>query len=349
MWIERLNIRTAVLACMATALIVLPSCSDNSSGPIPADGAGRKVYIQAAVGSTPSGRAPYKPTAPGVDSPLDAMVLASPESGSYADASGLKPTTKQSKVLFLSGEPQLINDLLYPEDKSPLYFVAMHPESGWTTKDNIAYFTFTGCEDLLFAKETHGAYAQTEPLPKLEFKHLLTWLHVKLKAADEEAAEAWGKLISMKVESPSEANIALDGSDSPFYFPDNQVALDFRIADSDAVFPGDDKTLPVDKAMEAYVLCAPITVTPPSETPGGADTADKKYVIVLQTENRTVRLPVEMTDIVTDSGTETFAGGSTMGHRFTLNLNLRLGYNITTEATVNKWEFGGSANTTIDQ
>jgi len=350
MWTERQHIRAAALPLLAAALMLLPSsCGGDAPEPLPGDGKGKEVYIRASVaGSTPSGRGPYEQSAPSVDSPLDALVWASPATGSYAGASGLLSATKESKVLFLSGLPQLINGLLYPEDKKPLFFVAMHPESGWTAKDNIAYFTFTGSEDLLFAKETQGVYAQTEPLPELEFKHLLTLLTVRLKAADEEAAEAWGKLISMRVESLNEASIVLDGSDDPFYFGGSKIDFDFRDAGSDTVFPGDDDALPVDKAREAYVLCAPITVTPPSGAPDGTDVSDEKYVIVLQTENRTVRLPVEMTDIMTGSGTETFAGGSTMGHRFTLNLNLRLGYNITTEASVDKWVYGGSAYTTID-
>jgi len=344
MWSKRQHTLTAKspwLAVLFTAM-ALSSC-DNTRESQPDPVACRDVYIQAAVGSKPESRAPFEGNVPSVDKPLDAVVWASPTSKSYTSAAGDlgKPTVTESKVLFLSGKPQLIKGIHYPDDKKPLYFVALHPETGWTTgMGNMAYHSITGDEDLLFAKETSGSYG-TKTLPRLEFKHMLTQICVKLRAEDENAVEAWGNLKSLKVKSFSRASVSVGADDPSFYYDGSETDLDFFITGSGKVFPGDDDTLPVDVPLESYVLCAPITVN----ATGGTDAADKNYVIILETENRTIKQTVEMTDI----GTETFAGGSTMGHKFTLNICLKLGYNITAETTVDRWEFGGSASTTVVQ
>ncbi len=347
MWSERQHMITAALSWLAAVLFAasaLSSCSDDGSEPRPASAAdGREVYIQAIVGNTPSSRAPYKLTAPSVDAPLDALVWASLTPGSYASAAGLDESTVETTALFLSGMPQLISGVQYPENDEPLYFVAMHPETGWTADNNVAYFTFTGCEDLLYAEETSGRRGHAAPLPKLVFKHLLTWLHVKMRAEDEAAAEAWGELQSLTVKSLTRACVALNpGSGTPFYFDGHEEMFKFRIAGSDDFFPGTDKILPFDgkSEREAYVLCAPITVV----SSDGADLSDEKYVIELKTENRTARLTVD-----TSVGDKEFADGSTMGHKFTLNLCFGLGLNITARTTVDEWVYGGSASTTIDQ
>jgi len=344
MWSEKQHTFTAVLPWLAAlfAAVALSSC-DNGSEPHPDPAAGREVYIRAAVGNKSSSRGPFEAGAPSVDTPLDAVVWATPTSHSYTSATGAlnKPAVVETKVLFLSGEPQLIKGIEYPADKSPLYFVAMHPETGWASEgNNVAYHSFSGCEDLLFAKETHGSYGDTNQ-PKLEFKHLLTQLCVKLRAESEEAAEAWGKLKSLTVKSLNRASISISTDEPSFYFDGSETDFNFFIAGTDAIFPGDDDTLPYDGTKkEAYVLCAPIM-----DLTGGTDTADKKYIIILETENRKIKQSVDMTDI----GTEAFAGGSTMGHKFTLDICLKLGYNITTETTVDKWVYGGSASTTVDQ
>ncbi len=344
MWSKRQHILTAGLPCLATffAALAMPSC-DNGSEPNPDPVGSRDVYIQAAVGNKSLSRSPYEAGAPSVDTPLDAVVWATPTSHSYTSATGDldKPTVVETKVLFLSGEPQLIKGIQYPDDNKPLFFVAMHPETGWSSETgNVAYRSFTGCEDLLFAKETSGSYG-TETLPRLEFRHLLTQLRVKLRAEDEEAAEAWGRLKSLTVKSLDRASVSI-GTDNPsFHFNGTETDFNFFVAGTDAVFPGDDDTLPVNGTKEAYVLCAPITV----DMTGGTDATDKKYVIILETENRKIKQTVDMTGI----GAEAFTGGSTMGHKFTLNICLQLGYNITTETSVDKWVYGGSASTTVDQ
>lgn len=349
MYIKRQHILTAGLPWLTTlfAALAMPSCG-NGSEPNTDPVGSRDVYIQAAVGNKSLSRGPYEAGAPSVDTPLDAVVWATPTSHSYTSATGdLDELTVETKVLFLSGKPQLIKGIQYPADKEPLFFVAMHPETGWTSETgNVAYRSFTGCEDLLFAKETSGSYGDTNNLPRLEFRHLLTQLCVKVRAEDEEASEAWGKLESLTVKSHNRASIPI-GTDEPSpYFEGTETDFNFFVTGTDNVFPGDDDTLPFDGTKkEAYVLCAPITINASEGTTDGTDTTGQKYIIILKTENRTVKQTVEMTDI----GTEAFAGGSTMGHKFTLDICLKLGYNITTETTVDKWVYGGSASTTVDQ
>ncbi len=338
--------RIVALPLMAVVALAFSSCGDDGSGL--RSQTGREVYIRASIGDTPSGRGPYEPTAPSVDAPLDARVWASETSRSYASGIGLNESTVSTTVRFLSGEPQLIGGLEYPADGKELYFVAMHPKSGWAARTEGAYFTFDGTRDLMFAKETSGHYGEkASPLPKLVFKHMLTWLRVKLRAEDQEAVETWGKLKSMKIKSLNEVGVSLNTAEPSFYFGGSEVYFDFHDAATDAVFPGDDDTLPVGvtKAKEAYVLCAPITVGTSGSAAEGTGATDNRYVIILETDNRTVKLPVDMTAI----GTESFTGGSTMGHQFTLNVCLKLGFTITTEASVDDWVYGGSAFTEVEQ
>lgn len=329
---------------------------------------GGDVYIQASAGVTVSTRAPYQHTAPSVELPLDVTVWASSlaekyniglnRDGSDSNAGVSTATT----VSFQSGEPQLVPGVRYPDNSSSVYFVAMHPAdndnnkwtvgtttTGVTDKYDKANFTFHGHEDVLFAPEKRGKYGQTpsssENPPKLSFNHLLTWLRVYMQAESEEVAKAWGKLKKMTIKSKNHVSIdvsrstddAVSAEFSVSPDPANPVSFDFYATGKDDVFPGaDGYGLTATMKEVAYVLCSPVEATDAT----GDEMAE--YEIVVETENRTVAIPIDLEKAEGNPFT-----GNTMGHQFTLKLTFKLGVNIAVSAKVEEWKTGVLGSATI--
>ncbi len=324
----------------------------------------RSIYLQAAVENRFVTRAPYHLSEPDQDNPLKVAVWASTTANAFDDL-GENGTGADKKVAlhtsanFTNSKEQLLNDAVYPDDpETSVYFVGMHPENGWATPatgdtaGKTATKTFNGCEDVMFAPQISGKYAQNtgaETWPTFQFRHLLTWLIVSIKADGQAVSDAWGRLKSLKIRSKNGVTVDLgrDYERNCVSFS-GDAEFDFYRTGTDRAFVNKDDestwyTLPVDKAEEvAYVLCEPVAATAKDPESQG-DVRTTEYTLTVETENRKVEVPV---DLMTDAAS--YFDGDTMRHRFVLNLNFKMGSNIAVTAAITDWAMGGLGSGELD-
>lgn len=323
----------------------------------------QRIYLRAAVEHRATTRTSYTLTAPDQDNPLSVAVWASTTSGVFKHT-GANGGTDGTVALhtaanFTNGSEQLLNDAVYPEkdgEKARVFFVGMHPKGGWTTpagemEGKTAAKVFNGCEDVMFAPQISGRYGENmgtpdNPWPTFLFHHLLTWLRVKVKADGEAVSAAWGQLKSLKIKSKNTVTANLENTvtvNGDFNrgcvsFTGETTELEFYHTGTDRVFTGGDVIPPDDFEEVAYVLCAPVTATDKDDD--GKTTSE--YVLVVETENRRVEVPIDLMDGISHFNK------STMNHQFTLNLNFKMGNNIAVIATVADWAPGGISNGVLD-
>ena len=342
------------------------------------------IYLSVAVDERATTRAPYKLTAPTTSKPLDVDVWASTEKYVFKHVNGMNGSNDDGKVSlhatarFQSGEPQLLNQAIYNSITKPIvYFVSMHPR-GWTTDDGTnAKFTINGSQDVLFAPQIYGTYAtEYGKTPQLHFRHLLTWLSFELKAADEAAALAWGKIKKMEITSSDGVTIDLssaayteettDGKTVYKYNPagyqfDNETTLPVyyrnpaNATETDYTFESKFSETGgyalVTEAKEiAYVMCAPVNAV--YEISDGMDGKVKvpEYKLTITAENRKdpVQVPIDL-KIGSGSTEADYFAGSTMGKKFTVQLNFKLGNTIVVSAEMNEWQPGGIINKDVTE
>lgn len=327
----------------------------------------RNIYLQAAVENTLSAstRAPFVLLAPDPANPLKAAVWASTTEYEFKDGhenGADNVVSMHTTANFTNGSEQLLNDAVYPaKEGTPVFFVGMHPENGWSTPADpdpkagkTATKTFNGSEDVMFAPQISGQYAENvEEWPTFKFRHLLTWLRVTVKADGEAVSAAWGKLKSLKIKSKNTVTVDLGreyAADCVTF--DGDTELDFYKTGTDAVFLNKDDestwyALPDDAAEEvAYVLCAPVQATaydPYEYEQNNVEVKTSEYTLIVETENRSVDVPVDLQN----AESSCFAG-STMRHEFLVNLNFKMGNNIAVSAAVTDWVTGGLAAGAVD-
>ena len=315
---------------------------------------GADIYLSASVEEAIETRGPYLSSpAPTPSEVLHAAVWAT-NTGAY-QGNGWTGKNHGDDVDihgtadFDDGQPKLLNDAVYPQSGVTVNFIGLHPNRGWTTADGagkVAEFTFDGSQDVMFAPEKTGTYAQTNDIANvlpLEFQHLLTWLKIKIKAESDMVAKSWGKVQEMKISSKNKVSIDLmkdynSGECVSFsggeWVPLHKVGLD-------DVFPSSEGfalTNTGDYKEEAYVLCEPVVAT--EEVMGEPTT---EYRLYIKTERREVELPIDLKRNATD-----YFSGSTRAKHFTLNLNFMVGNIVTIEAEVNDWKLGDSEDIDVD-
>lgn len=298
------------------------------------------------VANTSETKAPFNGTAPSESQPLDALVCISTDSYSYPSG-GNDGTTdgtigKHLQVQFSSGSRQLINGAYYNKSTPDrtVYFSAMHPQSGWSFAGSTSvHCTFDGSDDVMFAPQETGKYGNQNP-PTLNFRHLLTWIKMEIKADSEAVATAWGPLRSITIGSKNGISIDLgkefDKNDVVF---DNDVDMKFyKISSPEEVFPDATTGYPMTTASSevAYVLCAPVIAY--EFDPGAAEDEIRipEYHIRIVSENRDVTIPIDLMD-----GEGSYAEGSTMGKQFTLSLTFMMGNTIAVSTNITDWSTGG--------
>lgn len=228
---------------MGFVLAGMMACTEEVSNMQMEDEASR-IYLSAGVGETVTSRAPYSPTSPTVEHPLDVSVWASTTTGTYpnSELNGSTGTVEiHTNAHFQSGNPQLLGDAIYPKanenaEAKTVYFVGLHPKSeNWATPsdgdDNpsnndysTACFTFTGKEDVMFAPQISGTYGTAfDDSPTFHFYHLLTLLRIEMavdkymeaatdsiKAVQKSAIrDAWGQIESMTISSKKQVVVDL--------------------------------------------------------------------------------------------------------------------------------------------
>lgn len=356
------NRRGAIISAIAFCGMLFVSCSSDDELSDAADG--KDIKLCATVENTTLTRSAYLLSKPDRDHPLKAAVWASTTSGRYLN-SGLDGSGEEGEVSmfttanFTDGEEQLLDDAVYPKNSKQVFFIGLHPGVGWQSsrnEGNLAVYTFSGYEDVMFAPEISGQYGvniDKDTWPTFKFRHLLTWLRVCVKADSEIVSEAWGKLKSMKIKSFNTVSVELDRTfDSSTCLNysrsdlDNETFLDFYKTGTDNKFLDVNLsdtwfTLPYEGNPQevAYVLCAPVIATDISPN-NGEKTAE--YTLFIETEKRTVEVPVDLM-----KGESCFVG-DTRCNQFILNLTFKMGSNVAVTTSVTDWKAGGMGILELD-
>ena len=316
----------------------------------------RSIYLSAMVENTTESRAPYVYTVPNsteMDGKLYTTVLASSNKIVFKHEDGANGTDNGTVAIhtqanFDNNTPQLLKDAVYPKTGTPVYFIGLHPQTGWEVNDagTQAAITIDGSQDVMFARRIVGTYAQNNSLNSqaLPFQHLLTWLKINIKAEDETTIAAWGKITSMKITSKDKVVIDLGAEESntacvsyDFSANDNEL-LPVRYVANDNEFPGTDgyaMKQSFDKV--AYVLCAPVDATEKTVVEG-EDVTTAEYILHIETEKRKIELPIDL-----KTNDDTYFSENTRSKHFTLNLTFKMGNTIVITATlqVTDWKYGG--------
>ena len=366
-----------------TALTGLVSCTSDDSE-MTKEHSGRPIMLRAMIEDDAYGtgtRSPYIGSSPTRDNPLSVAVWSSTTPGDYAGSQS-EPPVEGSTVIdyhnttnFFSGSISQLLDkrLFYPSDNTPVYFVAFCPNSqaGWSMPDNhSAKHQFTGCEDVMYASQASSCYSdKREPL--LRFRHQLTWLRIKVRAEEEDASRAWGRIKSISVVSDNtitiDASIA-EGVASTFssegdaLLPTYITGLngnysDARFdADAFASYETEKEKLPDARSMTLFPglsweevvktfgeipweegvwrdQCYVLCAPVQAHSANGTN----EYQLLISTEKRNkVMVPVSLR-----AADDTEFEGYTQGHQFNIELTFRLGDKISTVGTVEKWVNGG--------
>lgn len=361
------TMRYITMLCAAAGVALLPSCKEERME-FDTD-TDRRIYLRAMVeGTTATTRVPYILTAPNRNNPLNVAVWASTTSGTFEDKGLNGKTGSTTEVAlhttanFTNGKEQLLVDAVYPNNaNTSVYFVGLHPQTGWTMTDEKTATHATaidGKTDVMFAPQISGMYGGNttgDKWPTFKFHHLLTWLRIQMVAESEEISNAWGKVTDLTIQSKTQVSIDLskgeDNIANAATFAGDETDLDFYQTDTDNKFPGTDGyelkgpygSTDYESYIEevAYVLCAPVEAT-------AEDTETKnkttEYTLTVITERRTVTVDV---DLMKDENTP--FNGSTRNHQFVLLLKFKMGDNISVMAKPVDWKTGGSGNGELNE
>lgn len=302
--------------CIA-GLLGMTGCSADAYGEGPDNSSG---MIMASTSSvflpTVETKAPYSQTSPSVGSPLQARVLASQTSGSYADwhANGTMTFTGTGKTPY--DEEDFLGNNYYELDGSLLYFTALYPASIWTfaADDSISY-TFTGKEDVMFALQDSSSITQAEEGPEFTFNHLLTRLNITLVSEDEAMLSSWGEITDLAlVNTPNKVTVSLGETDvetmTPVYAGDTIVNA--HLITNDTPVSNYSTGIPIalesdEPDPQAYILAAPVIAGDGNE-----------YTLQVKTSNGSVRnIPL---DLKTEDAVFT---GSTRSRSFDVTLRFQ--------------------------
>lgn len=340
---------------------------------------GAPIYLSAITEHSTDTRAPYEYTSPndGENGVLHAAIWASsfgndgngytypnpapPLNGKNGTGGNKNQVAIHATADFDSDAPQLLNQAVYPKAGTTVFFVGLHPQSGWSVNAdaNKANFKFNGSNDVMYAPRIKGQYAESDNtevinVPELQFHHLLTWLKVRIKAENDEVIAAWGKITKMEISSDIEVEIDLSDkqlnngaevSDGVFDFSkckfSNPGKLNLYKAGSDDVFAtSTGYTMSTANSQDelAYVLCSPVDAIA-TKVVDGKDVTAPEYTLYIETENRRVELPIDL-----KKNANEYYTGNTRGKHFTLNLTFKIGNTIIVTARADDWEFGGTGN-----
>ncbi len=337
---------------------LLPSCKeDRMDADTDAD---RCIYLRAMVeGTMATTRMPYILTAPNRNNPLNVAVWASTAQHVFTHTDGANgkdgTVALHTTANFTNGSEQLLNDAVYPKTDAttPVYFVGLHPQTGWTTTDGKTAVNSTaidGKTDVMFAPQISGTYGgNTDNItwPTFHFHHLLTWLRIQMVAESEEVSKAWGRVTGLTIKSQKEICIDLSKGETEIAeattFSEDETDLKFYQTDTDEEFPGADGyglkgpygSTDYNSYIEevAYVLCTPVEAT---EKDTETENKTTEYILTVTTERRTVTVDVDLMD-----GDGSYFDKNTRNHQFVLLLKFKMGDNISVMAQPVDWKTGG--------
>lgn len=253
------------------------ACTDDHTEPVSAeDGAirlGASVVGMESVTRALTEPDIYKGSNPSAGNPFEADVWFSNTSGEFQhNPTGTTNLPCHTTMTFTGAlEYAYTSDnknLKYnTQDKdAPVYCVGFHPQDSWqTTDDKTATASIDGNTDLMFAPQISGSWSK--PLKEQTYKHLLTWLKVCICSTSQEAADTWGEVKSISIQSEDGLSVNL-GTGAVTY---NTTTTSFTVAE--------DETLHTTMTeVGKGVLCSPA----------------KEYTLTIETANagtRQVNIP----------------------------------------------------------
>lgn len=337
---------------------------------------GQPIYLSVSIPELSQTKTPFEGSVPTSSNPLNVDVWASTTASIFVNE-GKDGSNAHGNVVaihtaghFQSGEPQLLSQAVYPPPRqsygneytaAPVYFVSMYPQSTndrkWTTSDGKqAVYTFSGCEDVMFAPQVFGAYDLKEQnqivtsSPELKFEHLLTRVTVKMGISLQDGEtlydvqEAWGKIKGLSIQSYNKndyvenlntVTVNLSKGDEFKYSEDvnfsgqQNGSMNFFQLGTNETFPADEGYLLTQNIDSvAYVICAPVLATSQSH----------EYVITIDTENRGIQ---ELKWDIEKTADSAQGVGSTRGNHFLITIKFKKGRVIAMEAEVTEWKNGG--------
>ena len=191
------------------------------------------------------------------ETPLEAKLLFSYERGNYSTSNpdeGYAQGTDNPNCIPCHTNVSYINDaytfitytrtskepqnLKYPSptegnsSPAPVYCVGLYPykisgTEGWTINNGTsATHNVDGKTDLMFASEIQGQW--NSPFPVQQYEHLQTWLKVLVSASTTDAAQKWGKLQKITVESMKEVKVLFNCTSSDYPTGEKQDIVVFE-------------------------------------------------------------------------------------------------------------------------
>lgn len=347
--------RKSFLSLLAVATMV--SCTQNDTDQKIVE-EGTPIMLGAnALSVESSTRVPFE-GAIGAANKLTALVLASTTTGDYTTkyANGAMTFADEvTAVGYLTDNTatpappvSFTGQAYYPADGKTVYFSALCPVTGWSTSTTTTSFTFTGCEDVMVAKQVSGSKtAAASTIPAFVFKHLLTKLNLKLVAEDAAAVAAWGKISkielvkaqnSVQIPSKLETTLATGVAATGVNFGTNVSAFKcFGLTEAatvktytDVEYASQAYALTTTATYQAYTLAAPITAT-----------GTKDFTFRIYAAGAPAPGYLEVDVDLKKAGTA--FTGDTQGKAFDITLKFKA-KSITATASVSGWNTDNEAN-----
>ena len=216
-----MKVKTHITYICMLCICLMTACSEKEDRP-----SGRNVTMKTSVGevgvfSKAVTASPYLGSDVS-ENYLAASLWFSLQSGQYSTITPTNTDTYipcHTDITFKTNDitPILYNGdeakaLKYPTDGTSIYCVGLYPQNVWSW-DATNGFTadITGENDLMFAPEISGTWTaqfNTTTANSQKFSHLLTWIKVVVCASSHEAAQIWGTINSITVNTAQKINVA---------------------------------------------------------------------------------------------------------------------------------------------
>lgn len=237
---------------------------------------------------------------------------------------------EESKIL----QYPIATDPNYSEVGDNVYCVGFYPaDEGWeyssveteNGSENSAKHAIDGSKDLMFAEQMVGSYSSN--FSTQTYNHLLTWVKINLSASSFNAAQVWGCVDWMKIESPAQTVKITFSEDLDNGKPKaSSVAFEGEAKELSFKLP-EDKSLSLTTRTFAQAFCAPPAV--------GGQNNSCGYKIKVKTEN--LEEKEVFVELKTEKG-EPVSGDYAKGKLFVINLRFNDIRVIEGVCTLKQWE-----------
>ena len=166
----------------------------------------------------------YTLNTPTIDNPLDADVWFSTTSANSGSATSLP---RHSRVLFRNGTLNFPYSDVLPYPNGNVYAVGLYPSADssdpdWSADDDnqSASHDINGQQDLMVAPQVSASgtvhFTSTIIDHVLQFRHLLSWVRIRVCSADNGAPVSWGKVKKIEIQTDSKLTVNLTTGEATF-------------------------------------------------------------------------------------------------------------------------------------